>query len=750
MDVDEAAVKVAPTFEGLPPMQITEPEHDSPAAPSNGLPGLGTWTHSAIETPDSQDAIMKTCSQGPENEPVASDSPAIALIQQEQHSAQSDAQQAFSLKTKDLPLTLGDDPNHGTTDAQNGDSLGQKVAANPEDPSARLISTLLSISQESKPTLHDLPFSNENGTENATSPTTNNMAVSPLDLPIVNHSGDVNGTTDAAVKNPEDAEFEMDSSPYVSSTDDSSDSSSDDDDEDDDDYVMLGPAEQARLLMEGDGGSEDEGARKSTGDPQLRTANEKPDEVVQVPNVTVTENTKIEELGNVEHTIENVILISAKTSGEYRVLESGSVLCLGQKTIIGVVSETLGRVQQPFYSVRFPNPSAIEDAGISKGTTIFYIPEHSKFVFTQALKAVKGSDASNIHDEEIGAEEVEFSDDEAEAEHKRRLKAKKQARKDDRASSDTGYSRPPRGGASTARQWRGDPSTRNADVTNLKYDDGDDELYTPLSRPSNFHQEMQPDSFGPERSSVNSNHNSRGRRDYNRGGSTGRGGDRGRGRGRGGAFNRGRGDSTPQGRPPPPARLDLPQPPTPGSAGFVMPSPQWSASPSTPSQYGEFPGQSPRVGSFHPQPSHYGPMHSAHHSPTYPMSPAVGPPSFQAPYTQPPHQSPCQHPHQPQHQPPYQAPQQPYFQHPNYAAFPPSGPHNAPIPPGAFVNPAFFTGTSPAPSPVQGMSNYGTGYPSQDHPQYSHMPATTLAGGAAFQAAQDRLDVLRRLSGPQG
>lgn len=40
------------------------------------------------------------------------------------------------------------------------------------------------------------------------------------------------------------------------------------------------------------------------------------------------------------------------------------------------------------------------------------------------LKRLKGSDASNVHDEEPGEDEIEFSDDEAEAVHRSRLKQK--------------------------------------------------------------------------------------------------------------------------------------------------------------------------------------------------------------------------------------------------------------------------------------------------------------------------------------
>lgn len=46
------------------------------------------------------------------------------------------------------------------------------------------------------------------------------------------------------------------------------------------------------------------------------------------------------------------------------------------------------------------------------------MPRHSKFVFPSQLKAMKGSDASNLFDEEIGEDEAEFSDDEQEAAHK--------------------------------------------------------------------------------------------------------------------------------------------------------------------------------------------------------------------------------------------------------------------------------------------------------------------------------------------
>lgn len=297
-----------------------------------------------------------------------------------------------------------------------------------------------------------------------------------------------------------DAEFEMDSSPIESSSDSSSDSSTSDDS---DDYQMLDPEEQARRLMQEDGGSDGEGAQDiGAGTTQLRTLNEKPDEVVPKPNITITPEMKIQELGEVENLVENLVLIKAKISGEYQVLESGSVLCLGDRNIIGVVAETLGRVQQPYYSVRFTNAAGIAEAGISKGTTIYYSELHSTTVFTQPLKSFKGSDASNIHDEEVADDELEFSDDEAEAEYKRKLKHERQAKKDARSGVPDGFSRGHGGrggnrgrgrgrGKNDHRGGRSGDHPRNHNSVGINYDDMDtDEPYTPLARPSDLHEMM--------------------------------------------------------------------------------------------------------------------------------------------------------------------------------------------------------------------------------------------------------------------
>ncbi|CCU74331.1 snoRNP assembly factor Naf1, putative [Blumeria hordei DH14] len=231
--------------------------------------------------------------------------------------------------------------------------------------------------------------------------------------------------------------------------------------------------------MAGDGGSDDEGGDKSkSSGGQLRTKNEIPEVVIPRPDIVITQDMPIIELGVVEQIVDNVLLIKANTSGEYRVLESGSILCLPDRRVIGVVAETIGRVEQPFYSVLFTNSAEILALGISMGIKVFYSESHSTYVFTKSLKVFKGSDASNMNDEEVGEDEVEFSDDEMEAEHKRRVKQKRMGKREGKFQAKVGSTR----NAHSLQQMSA-LNEKNS-VQSISYDE--DEPYKPLTRPIGY------------------------------------------------------------------------------------------------------------------------------------------------------------------------------------------------------------------------------------------------------------------------
>ncbi|KAL7340056.1 Gar1/Naf1 RNA binding region-domain-containing protein [Rhodotorula toruloides] len=135
------------------------------------------------------------------------------------------------------------------------------------------------------------------------------------------------------------------------------------------------------------------------------------------------ESAEIAKFGKVESVIENVVVVKADTGGDWRVLDEGTVVCWEDKTVIGTIFETFGSVQQPFYSIRFPSSAPPDRTVFTISRPVFYSPNLASFVFTRDLRHIKGSDASNIWDEEVAAHEVEFSDDEEEAEYRKRIKA---------------------------------------------------------------------------------------------------------------------------------------------------------------------------------------------------------------------------------------------------------------------------------------------------------------------------------------
>ncbi|KAI1153925.1 Gar1/Naf1 RNA binding region-domain-containing protein [Nemania diffusa] len=321
----------------------------------------------------------------------------------------------------------------------------------------------------------------------------------------------------------EHPEWEADSSPYESSSDSSSSEDSDDDSDDEKDYKILGPEETARILMEMDGGSDDEGDGKGKGGGSglVKTKNELPEAIIPRPDVEIKPEMEIVELGVIEHFVGNTAVIKANTTGEYQVLDTGSVLCLEDRTVIAALADVIAAVREPRYTASFTSEEEIKSFGLETGTKIFYPPALASLGLTQALKANKGTDASNWHDEEVAEDEIEFSDDEKEAEHKRQLKAKKRGTRGGRdgIASRGGRNDVPMAGTSTSSNG-------------LKYDDEDDEdgPYRPLARPAGFGQSQPPHGANEPPSSL-SGHSGAYRGN--------RGDFRGRGRGRGGRGNRG-------------------------------------------------------------------------------------------------------------------------------------------------------------------------------------------------------------------
>ncbi|KAJ6256272.1 hypothetical protein Dda_8769 [Drechslerella dactyloides] len=307
-----------------------------------------------------------------------------------------------------------------------------------------------------------------------------------------------------------------DSDSTSSESDSERNSGSDEEEDEGEDAIFLDIQKEAKRLMDEDGGSDDEGGndhKRGTSGP-LRTKNELPEtrSALVRPNIDVSASTPVVHLGVIDSVVDDLVLVKAAVSGEYQVLNEQSLLCFEDRSILGQVQETFGRVEQPFYTIRLRDAAEAEALNATVGRKVHYIPSHSTFLFTKTIRAMKGSDASNLHDEEVGDDEREFSDDEAEAEFKRRQKEEKKAKGSQRAP-----------GPSAA-----------PDVM--------DEPYVPLSRPANLHEMSAPPGQGnlPQRREVPPRGPAR---DYQASR-----GFRGRGRGRGGRQPPGRPDPKPNHR----------------------------------------------------------------------------------------------------------------------------------------------------------------------------------------------------------
>ncbi|KAI9725401.1 MAG: hypothetical protein M1828_003251 [Chrysothrix sp. TS-e1954] len=526
-----------------------------------------------------------------------------------------------------------------------------------------------------------------------------------------------------------EAEFAYDSSPEVSDTSSSasssgSESSSDsgDDQDDGEESGLLGAREQARILMEGAGGSGDEAEKPdAAAAAAVRSVNEVAAPVYPKPDIEITADMEIVQFGSAVHAIKGELLIESLQSGEKEVLEDGSVVCLEDRTVVGCIAEQLWQVPRPHYLICFADPVEIGKLGIRSETKLFYVKAHSSFILTERLKEMRGTDASNIHDEEVGGDEIEFSDDEAEAAYKRARKEEKMATR--------GRGRGGRGGtgkASVSSRRNGSygdnsngttndfsttagsgelpyfddaPSVKYQDTTKIKYEDNSDEdMYTPLARPTQGGPNMPPrppmrdmrGSSARARGFTNGQYDSNG----NRGGYQGsrvsfegrsraRGHQqRGQGRGRGG---RGTHQNQSSDRPQSSSGWDQ-QSHNPAAHMQQGPSQAWS-------QYGQHPQNHQQYQQFQQSQSYssYGQP-----QPTYPN--AYGIPQQQQPQWNP-NQNPMMN---SAYQQPYMhgmSPTPPFpSQYPTPASPPPFWPNGLPnyqqqpsndIPAGAFVNPNF-------------------------------------------------------------
>ncbi|ORZ11490.1 Gar1/Naf1 RNA binding region-domain-containing protein [Absidia repens] len=158
-----------------------------------------------------------------------------------------------------------------------------------------------------------------------------------------------------------------------------------------------------------------------------KSKNEVTDITIETPTVKVIpDSMRIDSIGTIVNVMDKTVVVQ-QHMGCNTVLDMGSLLVFEQdRYVLGEVFETFGPVESPFYSVRFNTVDEIDHERTVKGAAIGYVPsyERTQLVQVEQLKLIKGTDASNQYDEEVGADELEFSDDEKEMEYRRKSKKK--------------------------------------------------------------------------------------------------------------------------------------------------------------------------------------------------------------------------------------------------------------------------------------------------------------------------------------
>ncbi|KAJ1559297.1 hypothetical protein HK096_001039, partial [Nowakowskiella sp. JEL0078] len=186
-----------------------------------------------------------------------------------------------------------------------------------------------------------------------------------------------------------------------SDTNDDNDGASEDEDENTNVTLKMTAKEREKALIEIDEMNDDNDNGLISGSV-IRSKNE----IIKLPpvapiDVEIPPHLPLCPVGTVYAVVDDLVIVQAEDISESRVLDAESILLFDDRKVLGKVFETFGPVKCPLYSIRFNTPNEIDSEFIFKGKKVFYIPDLAVFVFTQLLLGQKGSDASNLFDEEV-------------------------------------------------------------------------------------------------------------------------------------------------------------------------------------------------------------------------------------------------------------------------------------------------------------------------------------------------------------
>lgn len=140
---------------------------------------------------------------------------------------------------------------------------------------------------------------------------------------------------------------------------------------------------------------------------------------VPMVEVTLQPNHQLLPVGVISSIMSNRVIVEGSVL--HSPLNEGSILWVTDTRLpLGLVDEIFGPVKNPYYVVRY-NIEEEVPAGVGVGIAISFVAEFASQILSDMELYKKGYDASGENDEEVD-NEIEFSDDEREAEHKKSLR----------------------------------------------------------------------------------------------------------------------------------------------------------------------------------------------------------------------------------------------------------------------------------------------------------------------------------------
>ncbi|ODQ82323.1 hypothetical protein BABINDRAFT_31747, partial [Babjeviella inositovora NRRL Y-12698] len=118
----------------------------------------------------------------------------------------------------------------------------------------------------------------------------------------------------------------------------------------------------------------------------IRSKNEMDEKAPSIPeDYAIDPNTPLELVGEITALVESSVIIKANVSGEFRILKDNSMLCFEDRTVLGPLFETFGRLQAPVYRVKI-SEEKFEQLKDRKGQRVYYVVPDSQFVYTDGIK----------------------------------------------------------------------------------------------------------------------------------------------------------------------------------------------------------------------------------------------------------------------------------------------------------------------------------------------------------------------------